>query len=146
MSVRPFEPKFMKMSILTAALQELTPRQVRGEDSDRAIEDWLQFARELDCPNIQISAALHPTEADGPPGCAERTVVSRPEKVVRIAHAQPIVASLQHTLPVRQWSMHQLPGQRVSVHIQFDIDPKRTVPSSDGTKPNPALTLHAWHR
>src|SRR5947209_982424 len=67
MTARPFEPKFMKMSVLTAALQELTPRSVRDEDPDRAIEDWLAFARELDCPNIQISAALHPTEADVPP-------------------------------------------------------------------------------
>src|SRR5688572_15030960 len=66
MSVRPFEPKFMKMSVLTAALQELTPRRIRDEDPDRAIEDWLTFARELDCPNIQLSAALHPTEADVP--------------------------------------------------------------------------------
>jgi sugar phosphate isomerase/epimerase len=62
-----FEPKFMKMSVLTAALQELTPRQVRDPDPDKAIEDWLEFAREMDCPNIQISAALHPTEADVPP-------------------------------------------------------------------------------
>src|SRR5512138_2874489 len=67
MTVRAFEPKFMKMSVLTAALQELTPRRIRDEDPDRAIEDWLEFARELDCPNIQISAALHPTEADVPP-------------------------------------------------------------------------------
>src|SRR5688500_16783478 len=67
MSVRPFEPKFMKMSVLTAALQELTPRKIRDEDPDRAIEDWLAFARELDCQNIQISAALHPTETDVPP-------------------------------------------------------------------------------
>ena len=61
MTARSFEPKFMKMSVLTAALQELTPRRIRDEDPDRAIEDWLEFARELDCPNIQISAALHPT-------------------------------------------------------------------------------------
>src|SRR3954471_1215137 len=61
---RPFEPQFMKMSVLTAALQELTPRRVRDEDPDRAIEDWLEFARELDCPNIQLSAALHPSQAD----------------------------------------------------------------------------------
>jgi sugar phosphate isomerase/epimerase len=66
MTPRPFEPKFMKMSVLTAALQELTPRKIRDEDPDRAIEDWLEFARELDCPNIQISAALHPSEADVP--------------------------------------------------------------------------------
>jgi sugar phosphate isomerase/epimerase len=67
MKPQPFEPKFMKMSVLTAALQELTPRQVRDEDPDRAIEDWLEFSREMDCPNIQLSAALHPTETDVPP-------------------------------------------------------------------------------
>ena len=66
MSARPFEPRFMKLSVLTAALQELTPRQVRDADPDRAIEDWLQFARDLDCPYIQLSAALHPSVADVP--------------------------------------------------------------------------------
>lgn len=66
MSVQPFEPQFMKISVLTAALQELTPRSVRDADPDRAIEEWLQFARELDCPNIQLSAALHPSESDIP--------------------------------------------------------------------------------
>ncbi len=67
MSVHAFQPKFMKMSVLTAALQELTPRPIRDADPDKAIEDWLEFAREMDCPNIQISAALHPSEADVPP-------------------------------------------------------------------------------
>jgi sugar phosphate isomerase/epimerase len=67
MTTRAFEPKFMKMSVLTAALQELTPRQIRDQDPDQAIEDWLEFAREMACPNIQISAALHPSEADVPP-------------------------------------------------------------------------------
>ena len=67
MTTKAFEPKFMKMSVLTAALQELTPRSVRDADPDKAIEDWLEFAREMDCPNIQISAALHPSEADVPP-------------------------------------------------------------------------------
>jgi sugar phosphate isomerase/epimerase len=67
MPVIPFEPKFMKMSVLTAALQELTPRNVRDEDPDRAVEDWLAFSREMDCPNIQLSTALHPSQADVPP-------------------------------------------------------------------------------
>jgi sugar phosphate isomerase/epimerase len=67
MTTRAFEPKFMKMSVLTAALQELTPRAVRDADPDRAIEDWLSFAREMACPNIQLSAALHPSVADVPP-------------------------------------------------------------------------------
>src|SRR4051812_32217470 len=66
MAVKSFEPKFMKMSVLTAALQELTPRAVRDPDPDKAIEDWLQFTRELEIENIQLSAALHPSESDVP--------------------------------------------------------------------------------
>src|SRR3954470_429399 len=67
MAVKAFEPKFMKMSVLTAALQELTPREVRDADPDKAVEDWLQFARDLEINYIQLSAALHPTETDVPP-------------------------------------------------------------------------------
>ena len=67
MSVRAFEPKFMRLGILTAALQELTPRDVRDKDPDRAIEDWLYFAREIGADYIQLSAALHPSESDVPP-------------------------------------------------------------------------------
>jgi sugar phosphate isomerase/epimerase len=66
MPVTPFSPKFMKVGILTAALQELTPRAVRDADPDRAIEDWLAFARELGADGVQLSAALHPSEADVP--------------------------------------------------------------------------------
>src|SRR5262245_22804470 len=62
-----FEPKFMRIGVLTAALQELTPREVRDPDPDRAIEEWLDFARELGVDCIQLSAALHPSEADVPP-------------------------------------------------------------------------------
>jgi sugar phosphate isomerase/epimerase len=67
MPVAPFEPKFMKIGVLTAALQELTPREVRDPDPDRAIEDWAAFAREVGADYIQLSAALHPTQADVPP-------------------------------------------------------------------------------
>jgi sugar phosphate isomerase/epimerase len=67
MTIRAFEPKFMKVGVLTAALQELTPREVRDKDPDRAVEDWLAFARELDADCVQLSAALHPSEADVPP-------------------------------------------------------------------------------
>jgi sugar phosphate isomerase/epimerase len=56
----------MRLSILTAALQELTPRARRDADPDLAIEEWLQFARDIDCPNIELSAALHPTASDIP--------------------------------------------------------------------------------
>jgi sugar phosphate isomerase/epimerase len=66
MTVRSFEPKFMKLGVLTAALQELTPRNVRDPDPDRAIEDWLYFGREVGADVIQLSAALHPSESDVP--------------------------------------------------------------------------------
>src|ERR1700732_1496636 len=56
----------MKLSILTAALQELTPRERRDADPDVAIEEWLEFARQIGCPNIELSAALHPSECDVP--------------------------------------------------------------------------------
>src|SRR5215831_8294553 len=67
MMIRKFEPKFMKIGVLTASLQELTPREVRDSDPDRAIEEWLDFARELQVDCVQLSAALHPSEADVPP-------------------------------------------------------------------------------
>jgi sugar phosphate isomerase/epimerase len=57
----------MKVGVLTAALQELTPREVRDPDPDRAIEEWLEFARTVGADYIQVSAALHPTETDVPP-------------------------------------------------------------------------------
>jgi sugar phosphate isomerase/epimerase len=63
---KPFEPKFMKVGVLTAALQELTPRDVRDKDPDKAIEEWLDFARELGVHYIQLSSALHPSESDIP--------------------------------------------------------------------------------
>jgi sugar phosphate isomerase/epimerase len=66
MPIKPFAPRCMKLSILTAALQELTPRERRDEDPDLAIEDWLAFAREIGSPYIQLSAALHPTQTDVP--------------------------------------------------------------------------------
>ena len=67
MAVETFAPQFMKVGVLTAALQELTPREVRDPDPDRAIEDWVAFARELGADYIQLSAALHPSESDVPP-------------------------------------------------------------------------------
>jgi sugar phosphate isomerase/epimerase len=67
MFVRAFEPKYMKLGVLTAALQELTPREVRDRDPDRAIEEWLLFAREIGADNVQLSTALHPSVSDVPP-------------------------------------------------------------------------------
>jgi sugar phosphate isomerase/epimerase len=67
MPVRTFEPRFMKVGILSAALQELTPRETRDLDPDRAIEEWVAFAAELGADELQLSAALHPSQSDVPP-------------------------------------------------------------------------------
>src|SRR5246127_1979110 len=61
-----FKPRRMRLSILTAALQELTPRARRDADPDLAIEEWLAFAAEIGAPNIELSAALHPSGSDVP--------------------------------------------------------------------------------
>src|SRR5215469_3931401 len=66
MAAGEFRPRPMRLSILTAALQELTPRPERDADPDLAIEEWLAFAAEIGAPNIELSAALHPTENDVP--------------------------------------------------------------------------------
>ena len=63
----PFEPVFMPVGVLTAALQELTPREKRDPDPDLAIEEWLDFASELGVDCIELSAAVHPDLADIPP-------------------------------------------------------------------------------
>jgi len=61
-----FSPTFMPVGVLTAALQELTPRELRDADPDLAIEDWLAIAADLEADSIELSAALHPSVADVP--------------------------------------------------------------------------------
>jgi sugar phosphate isomerase/epimerase len=63
---KPFAPVNMPVGVLTAALQELTPRERRDPDPDLAIEEWLAFAAELGADCIELSAALHPSVADVP--------------------------------------------------------------------------------
>jgi len=67
MATPDFEPRFMQVGVLTAALQELTPRALRDADPDLAVEEWLAFAAEVGADSIQLSAALHPDESDIPP-------------------------------------------------------------------------------
>ncbi len=66
MTIAEYEPKPMKISVLTAALQELTPREQRDPDPDLAVEEWLVFSRDIGSPYIQLSAALHPSVTDVP--------------------------------------------------------------------------------
>jgi sugar phosphate isomerase/epimerase len=57
----------MRVGVLSAALQELTPRNRRDTDPDLAIEEWLAFARDLGADVLQVSTAFHPSEGDVPP-------------------------------------------------------------------------------
>lgn len=99
MSVRAFDPKFMKIGVLTAALQELTPRSVRDTDPDRAVEDWLGFAAELGVDEIQLSAALHPSEADVPPEAMLDPVANTLDlrKPLDGARAKRVLAAVQQS-------------------------------------------------
>ncbi|CAN5768203.1 hypothetical protein BH24ACT5_BH24ACT5_18900 [soil metagenome] len=65
-SPAPFAPVTMPVGVLTAALQELTPREQRDPDPDLAVEEWLEFAKDLGADCIELSAALHPSVADMP--------------------------------------------------------------------------------
>jgi sugar phosphate isomerase/epimerase len=83
----------MRLSILTAALQELTPRARRDADPDLAIEEWLGFAAEIGAPNIELSAALHPSESDVPAAAlldpvANTLDLRRPFDAARAARVQ----------------------------------------------------------
>ncbi len=62
-----FKPECMQISLLTAALQELTPREKRRKDPDLAVEDWIRFGREVGVRRLQLSSALPEELADVPP-------------------------------------------------------------------------------
>ena len=64
--VESYDPTFMPVGVLTAALQELTPRAARDPDPDLAVEEWLDFAKDLGADCIELSTALHPSVADVP--------------------------------------------------------------------------------
>jgi sugar phosphate isomerase/epimerase len=103
MTTRVFEPKFMKVGILSAALQELTPREVRDADPDRAIEEWIAFAAELGADQLQLSAALHPSEADVPAEAmldpvANTLDLRRPFDAARARRVQSALAASRLTL------------------------------------------------
>ena len=62
-----FKPEYMQISVLTAALQELTPREKRAKDPDLAVEEWIEFASTIGVKRLQMSSALPAEIADVPP-------------------------------------------------------------------------------
>ena len=61
-----FKPENMQVGILSAALQELTPRDKRRADPDLAVEDWIAYAARIGVKRLQISSALPEELADVP--------------------------------------------------------------------------------
>ena len=53
-TAREFEPVYMPVGVLTAALQELTPRERRDPDPDLAIEEWLEYAAAMGADSIEL--------------------------------------------------------------------------------------------
>src|SRR6266576_2241644 len=124
MSIKSFEPQFMKIGVLTAALQELTPREIRDLDPDRAIEDWVAYAREIGADNIQLSSALHPSEADVPAEALLDPVANTLDlrEPFNKARAQRVVAALnEHRIGLSDISyfdnlLHEDPAVRKKKH------------------------------
>lgn len=99
MNPAAFAPRPMKLSVLTAAVQELTPRGRREADPDLAVEEWLAFARELGVPYIQLSAAMHPDDADVPPEALLDPVANTLDlrRPVDASRATRLRAAMRHT-------------------------------------------------
>ena len=124
MPIQEFEPKFMPVGVLTAALQELTPREKRDPDPDLAVEEWLDFAAELGADCIQLAAALHPDEADIPAEAMLDPVANTldlrepfsPERSARVQRA--ITASGVSIADIGYFDnlLHEDPGTRAKKH------------------------------
>lgn len=116
---RSFEPQFMKIGVLTAALQELTPRDLRDEDPDRAVEEWIAFTRKIDeaavcmfAPQAEVLSdqgipvqgtareAYRSWSVDGPTSCALRRWL------------RPLRVGLQGAKPYRQRPVRLYPSPR----------------------------------
>jgi sugar phosphate isomerase/epimerase len=119
MQIRSFEPQFMRIGVLTAALQELTPREVRDPDPDRAIEEWLAFARQIGAETIQLSAALHPDEADVP--------------------AEALLDPVANTLDLRQPFNQQRANRVLAAVSQYQVSISDIIYSDNMLHDDPAI-------
>ena len=93
-----FQPEYMQVGVLTAALQELTPRVVRRRDPDRAVEEWFRFGREIGVRRLQLSSALPEELADVPAEAmldpvADHLDVRKPLDASRVRRIQSALAA-----------------------------------------------------
>jgi len=57
----------MRTAVLTAALQQIVPREKQDRDPLLPVMRWLKLAEEIGCDGIQLAAALHPDDSYVPP-------------------------------------------------------------------------------
>ena len=110
---------------MTEPLQELTPRSRRDPDPDLAIEEWLDFARVIGSPNIQLSAAIHPSQSDVP---AEAGLEISAGKMSHLWSGAPISIRLED-LEVICSVLHCQPSE-----LLLRVDPTKAVQKAETVK------------
>jgi sugar phosphate isomerase/epimerase len=120
-----FQPETMKIGVLTAALQELTPREQRRKDPDRAVEDWIRFGREIGVRRLQLSSALPEELADVPPEAmldpvADHLDVRRPLDAARLRRIETALAAAEMSFSDLAYFDNMLIGDERKRRIKHD--------------------------
>ncbi len=120
-----FKPECMQISLLTAALQELTPREKRRKDPDLAVEDWIKFGREVGVRRLQMSSALPEELADVPPEAlldpvADHLNVKNPLTPDRVNRIQGALKAAQMTFSDLGYFDNMLIGDLKARKIKHD--------------------------
>ena len=95
-----FKPEYMPVGLLTAALQELTPREKRRRDPDLAVEEWIEYGHKAGAEILQISSALPAELADVPEEAmldpvADHIMVQKPMTPDRVKRIQSALKSAE---------------------------------------------------
>ncbi len=124
--IQPFKPRAMKLSVLTAALRGLVPAARREADPDLEVEAWLDFAREVGSPNIQLSCALHPDESDIPAEAmldpvANTLDLRKPLDRVRVARIETAMRSTGTGLSDFAYFDNMLVADPAARHLRHEL-------------------------
>ena len=124
---KEFKPEYMQMAVLTAALQELTPRDKRRQDPDLAVEDWIRFGRDLGVHRLQLSSALPEELADVPPEAmldpvADHLNVLKPLDPSRVRRIQSALKASEMSFSDLGYFDNMLVGDRALAPDQARLD------------------------
>jgi sugar phosphate isomerase/epimerase len=120
-----FQPETMRIGVLTAALQELTPREVRRRDPDRAVEDWIRYGQEIGVHRLQLSSALPEELADVPAEAmldpvADHLDVRRPLDGARVRRIQSALAAAEMSFSDLSYFDNMLVHDEAARRIKHD--------------------------